>query len=175
MAQPKTALEPKEQTVFVSTEIEDNIFEQFKDTLQSIGKRAFELFEKRGRQFGYEVEDWLHAEAEFVRRMPLEVREMEGALEIRAEVPGIKPEELKVFIEPCRLTISGETEQRTEKKDANILYSEWRSQKIFRAFDLPAEVKPAAAKAVLKDGILMLTMPKAEMREPLELEIKTAE
>jgi HSP20 family protein len=174
MVQAKTALESKEQTIPVSTEIEESIFEQFKETVQSIAHRAFELFEKRGRQFGYEVEDWLRAESEFFKRVPLEVRDADGNLEIRAEVPGFKPDELKVYVEPHKLTISGETELKTENKDENTLYSEWRAQKIFRSFDLPLEVKTADAKATLKDGVLMLTMPKAEAAEPLELEIETA-
>jgi HSP20 family protein len=174
MVQAKTALEPKEQTVPVSTEIEESIFEQFKDTVQSIGKRAFELFEKRGRQFGNDFEDWLRAESELVRRVPVEVKDADGNLDIRAEVPGFKPAELKVYVEPRRLTISGETEQKTEESDENTLYTEWRSQKIFRAFDLPLEVKANDAKATLKNGILTLTVPKAEVVEPRKIEIETA-
>lgn len=175
MAQTKPALEPKEQTIQVSTEIEESFFEQFKETVQSIAHRAFDLFEQRGRKFGYEVEDWLRAESEFFKRVPIEVKDADGNLDIRAEVPGFKPEELKVYLEPNRLTIIGETEQKTEKKDENTLYSEWNTQKLFRAFDLPLEVKPNAAKATLTNGILMLTVPKAEAAEPLKLEIKPAE
>jgi HSP20 family protein len=92
-------------------------------------------------------------------------------LEIRAEIPGFKAEELKVFVEPNRLTISGETEKSSEEKTDNTLYSEWRSQKAFRTLDLPREVKTDDAKATLKDGILSLTLAKAEETEPQKVEI----
>lgn len=173
MTQQQTALEPKEKTPAVSTDTA-SFFEQFKETTQAIGKRAFELFEKRGREFGHEVEDWLRAESELVRRVPVEVKEANGNLIVRAEVPGFKPEELKVFVEPRRITISGETQQSSDRKDENTLYSEWRSQKVFRAFELPREVKTTGATATLKDGVLSLALPKAEVVKPSEVAIKTA-
>ena len=173
MAQQKTALEPTKTTAPIITD-DESLFEQFKETAQTIGKRAFELFESRGRQFGNSFEDWLRAENELIRRVPIEIKEVNGSLDVRAEVPGFKPEELKVLVEPRRITISGETEQKTEKTDANTLYSEWRTQKISRSFDLPREVKPKEVVAKLNDGVLTLTMPKVEMAEPLEVEVKNA-
>lgn len=173
MAKQQTALEITRKTVPVSTVRDENIFEQIKETAQTIAHRAFELFEKRGREFGNDLEDWLRAESELVRRVPIEVRETDDTLEIRAEIPGFKPEELKIFVEPKQLTISGETEQSSEEKNDDTLYSEWRSQKVFRAFDLPREVKTDDAQATLKDGILSLTLPKAEKVEPQEITVKT--
>jgi HSP20 family protein len=179
MAQQQKALAPtpakpeKNPPVITDNATIESIFEQFKETAQMIGKRAFELFDKRGRQFGYDLEDWLRAESELVRRVPLEITETEKNLEIRAEVPGFKAEELKVLVEPKRLTISGETENKVEKTEKNTLYSEWRAEKIFRAFDLPLEVKAADAIAKLNDGVLNLTLPKAEIIEPTEVEVKT--
>ncbi|MCY7376691.1 MAG: DUF2934 domain-containing protein, partial [Pyrinomonadaceae bacterium] len=127
MTQPQMTLEAKEKSPVVLTESE-SFFDDFKKTTQSIAHRAFEIFEKRGREFGHEIEDWLHAESELVRRVPIEVKEADGKLEVRAEVPGFKLEELKVFVEPRRLTISGSAEQSSENKDENTLYSERRSR-----------------------------------------------
>lgn len=173
MVQQQTALEPTGKTVPVSTEKDENIFEQIKETAQTVAHRAFELFEKRGREFGNDLEDWLRAESELVRRVPIEVKETDKNLEIRAEIPGFKAEELKIFVEPKQLTISGETEQPSEEKKEDTLYSEWHSRKVFRAFDLPREVKTEDAHATLKDGILSLTLPKAEKIEPQEIPVKT--
>lgn len=173
MTQQQTALEPKEKTPVVSTETE-SLFEKFKETTQAIAQRAFDIFEKRGRQFGHEVEDWLRAESEVIRRIPMEVKEVGNNLEIRAEVPGFKSEELKIYVEPRRLTISGETEQSSEEEKENTLYSEWHSRKVFRAFDLPREVKTTGAQATLKDGVLKLTLAKAEEAPPSEVTINNA-
>lgn len=172
MAKQQVALEPKEKAPFISTDGE-SFFELFKNTTEAIGQRAFELFEKRGRQFGYAIEDWLRAESELVRRVPVAIKEVNGNLEIRAEVPGFKAEEIKVCVEPRRLTISGEMQESTEKGDEKTLYSEWRSQKMFRAFDLPLKVKTTDTKAMLKDGVLSLTLPKAEVLPPQEIPVKT--
>lgn len=173
MATQQAAMEPAAKSVPVSTAPSENIFEQIRETANSIAHRAFELFEKRGREFGNDFEDWLKAESEIVRRVPVEVKESDKNLEIRAEIPGFKPEELKIFVEPKRLTISGEAEKSTEEKTDNTLYSEWRSQKVFRAFDLPREVKTDDAKATLKDGILSLTLAKAEETKPQEVKVET--
>lgn len=173
MGQQQTALEPTGKTIPVLTERDENIFDQIKETAQKVAHRAFELFEKRGREFGSDLEDWLRAESELVRRVPIEVKETDDKLEIRAEIPGFKPEELKIFIEPERLTINGETEQSAEEKKVDTLYSEWHSRKVFRAFDLPRKVKTDGAEATLKDGILSLTLPKAEKVEPQKITVKT--
>lgn len=173
MAQQKRALETIEKTVPVETGESENIFEQIAETAQRIGQRAFELFEKRGRAFGNDLEDWLRAESELIRRVPVEIKEAGEKLEIRAEVPGFNPEDLKIFVEPNRLTINGETENKTEETGENTLYSEWRSQKIFRSLDLPREVRTNDVSAKLKDGVLFLTLPKAEKKEPLKVEVKS--
>lgn len=173
-AKQQTALEPAAKAVPVSPAMSENIFDQIRETANSIAHRAFELFEKRGREFGNDLEDWLKAESELIRRVPVEIKETDDNLEIRAEIPGFKPEELNVFVEPKRLTISGEAEKSKEEKNDNTLYSEWRSQKVFRAFDLPREVKTDGVKATLKDGILSLTLAKAEEIKPQEVKIKTA-
>ncbi len=173
MVQQQTALETTGKTIPVLTDKDENVFEQIKETAQMVAHRAFELFEKRGREFGNDLEDWLRAESELVRRVPIEVKETDKNLEIRAEIPGFKAEELKIFVEPERLTINGETEQASEEKLEDTLYSEWHSRKVFRAFDLPREVKTDNAQATLKDGILSLTLPKAEKAEPQEITVKT--
>jgi HSP20 family protein len=172
--QQQTALEPAAQTVPVSPATSETIFEQIRETANSVARRAFELFEKRGREFGKDLEDWLKAESELLRRVPVEVKETDDQLEIRAEVPGFKADELKVFVEPNRLTISGEAEQSSEEKSGNTLYTEWRSQKVFRALDLPRQVKTEGAKATLKDGILNLMLAKAAPAEGQEVEVTNA-
>ncbi|MEZ5429225.1 MAG: Hsp20/alpha crystallin family protein [Pyrinomonadaceae bacterium] len=173
MTQQKTALETTEKKVPVSVEPSENIFERIRKTTEAIAHRAFELFETRGRQFGNEIEDWLRAEAELAGRIPIDVRETDDDLEIRAELPGFKPEEIEILLEPTRLTISGESSRESDKSVGDTLYSEWHGRKVFRSFDLPREVKTGDLTAVLKNGILNLTLPKAEAIEPKEIPITT--
>jgi HSP20 family protein len=173
MAKQQIALEKKENkdNIFVTAE---HLFEDFARNTEAIARRAFELFQKRGYKFGHELEDWFKAERELLRKVPINIKEIDGNLRIQAEVPGFTADNLKVSVEPRRITIKGEIEAKTDKKEDGTLYTEWRSNKIFRAFDLPHPVDAEKAAAKIKDGVLTLTIPKTAEVTPKEVEIKPA-
>jgi HSP20 family protein len=135
---------------------------------QSIARRAFEIFQERGRSHGSDLDDWLRAESELFHPAHVAVAETDDALAVRAEVPGFHAEELDVSIEPHRLTITGMRRAVSAKSIRKIVYCDSCADRIFRALGLPVEVDPNKATAVLKDGILELTMPKAAF-SPKEL------
>lgn len=172
MAQHQSALEKtnKSENIFVKAE---HLFEDFAKTTQEIAKRAFERFEQRGFEFGHELEDWFKAERELLKRVPIEIKNADGKLEIRAEVPGFTADDLKVSVEPTRITIKGETEAKSEKKDAGMLYTECKSNKVFRTFDLPHRVEADKATASIKDGVLNLLIPKAADMKPNDVKIES--
>lgn len=172
MAKQQTALEKKENkdNIFVAAE---HFLEDFAKNTEAVAKRAFELFQKRGYQFGHELEDWFKAERQLFRKVPIDIKDADGNLSIRAEVPGFTADNLKVSVEPNRVTIKGETEEKSEKKDGGTLYSEWKSNKIFRTFDLPNRVNADEATATIKDGVLTLTMPKMLETKPNDVKIET--
>ncbi|NJM52851.1 MAG: Hsp20/alpha crystallin family protein [Blastocatellia bacterium] len=147
--------------------------EDFAKNTEAVAKRAFELFQKRGYKFGHELEDWFRAERQLFRKVPIDIKDADGNLNIRAEVPGFTADNLKVSVEPNRVTIKGETEEKSEKKDDGTLYSEWKSNKIFRTFDLPNRVNADEATATIKDGVLTLTMPKMIETKPNDVKIET--
>ena len=173
--QSQQALEMKQTSpsspVFVEAE---KLFEQMKESAQTIAKRAYEFFEERGPEFGHDLEDWLRAEFELARRLPLEVKENDGLLIVRAEVPGFKPDEIKVSVEPSQIIISGQAEQKKEEQTAKEVFSEFRSDQFCRCLNLPAEVVPAKATATLKDGVLELTLAKAAAGKATQVEVKAA-
>ncbi len=171
MAKQQVALEKKAQhnDIFVAAE---HFLEDFAKNTEAIAKRAFELFQNRGYKFGHELEDWFKAERELLKKVPIEIKDIDGNLNIRAEVPGFTAENLKVSVEPNKVTIKGETEEKNEKKDKNTLYTEWKSNKIFRTFDLPHRVEADKANATIKDGVLTLMIPKVAETKPNEVEIK---
>ena len=97
-----------------------DLFDRIQDMSNSIARRAFEIFEDRGRAFGHDLEDWLRAESEFLHPIHLDIAESDDAVTVRAEVPGFSAKELEVGVEPHRLTISGKREakeERTKQKD----------------------------------------------------------
>jgi HSP20 family protein len=155
--------------IFVKAE---KLFEQMKEFSQSVARRAYEYFEARGRKFGHDLEDWFRAESELMRRVPVEIKEADGQITVRAEVPGFAADEIKVSVEPQRLVISGKSEETAEEKKEQTLLSEFRSNQFCRELRLPAEVEPGKTTAVLKDGVLELVFAKAAGGKAVDVEVK---
>lgn len=146
------ALQPKSSSSFL---------EEISELFNKIEKRAYELFDGRGREDGHDLEDWFNAETELFRELPLEIVEKENLLIIRAEVPGFTAEELEISLEPVLLTVTGKHQQETEKKQEKKVHSEIREKEIFRRIVLPVNVIPDNATATLNNGVLEITAPKA--------------
>ncbi len=163
----------KQQTpagpIFVEAE---KLFEQMKEFSQSVARRAFEYFEARGREFGHDLEDWFRAESELMRRVPVEIKDADGQITVRAEVPGFAADEIKVSVEPQRLVISGKSEKTTEETKEQTLISEFRSNQFCRELRLPAEVEPDKTTAALKDGVLEIAFAKADGSKAVTVEVK---
>jgi HSP20 family protein len=143
-----------------------------KEFSRSVAHRAYEYFEARGREFGHDLEDWFRAESELMRRVPVEIKEADSQITVRAEVPGFAANEINVSVEPQRLVISGKSEETTEEKKEQTLLSEFRSNQFYRELRLPAEVDPSKTTAVLKDGVLELVFAKVAESKAVNVEVK---
>ena len=97
------------------------------------------------------------------------VRE-EAKIVVRADMPGIKPEEIKISVDDDILTISGEHEETKEEKDEQFVRRERRYGSFMRSIALPAGVDPEKIEATSKDGVLEVTVP-----TPVEAKKKTVE
>ncbi len=152
----------------------ENIFEDMRDAFDAIARRAYEIFETNGRQFGRDMEDWFRAERELLHPAYLEITESDNELDAKIEVPGFDAKELEISVAPSRLTLAGKHETAKEERKEKTLYSERRANQIFRSFELPAEVDPEKVTATLKDGILNLKMPKAAAARKIRVEPRAA-
>lgn len=155
----------------------ENLIGRMEELTKSVAKRAYEFFEARGRRFGNELEDWFRAESEFLRPVPVTMKETETQINVQAEVPGFKADEIKISTEPERLIIEGNsvqtTEEQSKEEPEKVLFSERRSNKFCRSFTLPAEIDPAKVTANLKNGVLEIVLPKVPARQPVGVEVKT--
>jgi HSP20 family protein len=151
-----------------------NIFDRMEEIHSEIARRAFELFEGKGRWPGRELDDWLRAESEFIHPVHLELTDSDSHLSVRAEVPGFSAKELEINVEPRRLTVSGKHETKEETKKGKAIYSELCAGEILRVVDLPAEVDTSNVSATLKDGILNIKMAKTPAPKSVRIEPKTA-
>lgn len=167
MPQSGLAVQPVRE---ISVRKGEPAIERMQDLYDRIASRAFEIFDGGGRLQGRDLADWFQAEVEFVHPVHIEVSESSGALTVRAEVPGFQANELQVNVEPQRVTIAGNRETKKDSKNAKTIYSESCSDHILRAFELPTAVNPEKVKATLKDGVLVLEMPKAPPATPVKVE-----
>lgn len=91
----------------------------------------------------------------------LDVKEADKAFTVTAEIPGVKKEDIAVEVDGDTVSIRAEAKQeKEEKKDEKVVYSERSYGMVSRSFSLPVEVDDQAVKAEYKDGLLRLTLPK---------------
>ena len=172
-AQSATSMQSAKESVPVGQD-NRNLLTEFDRICDLIARRAFELFENNGRWHGHDLEDWVRAEAEIVHPLPLELKESDSHLEVRAEVPGFVAKDLEISLEPRRLKISGKRETKGEEKSSKTIRSELRSDQILRVIALPADVDATKASATLKDGILSINLVKAAHVKPVHIEPRAA-
>ena len=102
-----------------------------------------------------------HAQIAGAAQFRVEVSENEQAYTIRAEIPGVKKEDINISIDGDQVAISSEVKNEQEAKDGErVLRSERYYGKVYRAFALGQPVDENGANAKYADGILELTLPK---------------
>ncbi|MGH2911386.1 MAG: Hsp20/alpha crystallin family protein [Solirubrobacteraceae bacterium] len=94
------------------------------------------------------------------RWMPaIDVERENGNLVVRADVPGIKPDEVKIEVQNDILTVSGAHEERKEEQDKQFLRRERRYGSFSRSMALPPGVDAKKIKAKTRDGVVEVTIP----------------
>jgi HSP20 family protein len=95
-----------------------------------------------------------------------DVIETETEYLIKAELPEVKKEDLRIQLENDIITISGERRQEKEAKEENQIRVERSYGSFMRSFSLPSNVDPNGIQAECKDGVLSLHIPKTEEAKP---------
>ncbi len=93
---------------------------------------------------------------------------------VRAELPGVSPEDLDITIKDQQLVLRGERKIPTEEKKVNYHRRERESGFFRRVLRLPAQVDPTKVEAVSKDGVLTITLAKPEEVKPRQISVKSA-
>jgi HSP20 family protein len=109
----------------------------------------------------------------FGRSAPrLDLSETDAAVEVRLDVPGIKAEDVDIQISGNRLTVSGARKDEREEKGRTWHRIERRFGQFCRSVMLPCPVKEDAAEAQYRDGVLTITVPKAEEAKAHKVKIR---
>jgi HSP20 family protein len=93
---------------------------------------------------------------------------------VKAELPGMKKEDIDINVHNGVLTISGERKHDTEKKEGQTFRSERYFGRFQRSLTLPAAVDVQKVKASYKDGVLTIDLPKAEEAKPKQIAISVS-
>lgn len=103
---------------------------------------------------------------------PIDLYEDADHLIVKAELPGMKKEDIDVSLHDGALSISGERKSEQKYEDAQTHRCERFAGVFQRSLNLPTFVKADQAKAQYKDGILTITLPKAEEAKRKQIEVK---
>jgi len=103
--------------------------------------------------------------------LSIDVERDNGNLIVRADVPGLAPEDVKIEVEDDILTVSGEHEESTEHKDKKFLRRERRYGAFSRSMSLPPGVDAKKIKASTHDGVVEVTipLPKESKKEAIKI------
>jgi len=128
-----------------------------------------ELGELRSR-FDRMFDEWLDGR-ERAWTPAVDVVREDDHLVVRADLPGITPEEVKIEVEDDILTISGEHEERKEEKDTDYVRRERRYGSFSRSMALPGGVDAKEITASTRDGVVEVTvpLPKEAIKEPVRI------
>ena len=171
-AQSATAMQPVRGTLTVRQSSTD-LLEQFDRSYNSIARRAFELSLGDERSLGHELDNWLRAEAELLFPVPIDMIESDSNFTVRAEVPGFTAKDIEIKVEPRCLRIAGKREVK-DAMNGKKIRAEWKADQVLRAVDLPVDIDTANVDARLKDGILVIDLPKATYAKSIQIEPKSA-
>jgi HSP20 family protein len=107
-------------------------------------------------------------------RVDLDVYQDQSNVIVETEIPGVKPEEVNITVENDILTISGNKQDKKEVKREDYYRKEMRSGSFSRSVMLPMQVKNDQAKARFKDGVLKITLPKADETKSRKIKIEAS-
>jgi HSP20 family protein len=105
---------------------------------------------------------------------PVDISETEGEYQIKAEIPDVRKDDVKVTVEDGVLTIQGRRNQEKEEKGTKYHRIERSYGSFARTFSLPDVIEADKVNAEFKDGVLNLRLPKSEKAKPKAIEVKVA-
>jgi len=119
-----------------------------------------------------DMQSWWEGTGELGAWSPdVNVYDKENEIVVEAEMPGMKKEDIDVSVQDHTLTLSGERKEETETKDKHFYRRERVEGSFLRSIGLPTNVDSAKIDASYKDGVLTLTIPKAEEAKTKRVEI----
>jgi HSP20 family protein len=105
---------------------------------------------------------------------PFDIQETDGEYVVKADLPDVKKEDMKVEVTEGVLSVEGERRREKDEKGKTFHRVERSYGKFARRFSLPTEVDAAHVQADFKEGVLTVHLPKAAVAKPKSVEVKVA-
>lgn len=102
----------------------------------------------------------------------VEVRDEGDHFVVHADLPGLKKEDFSIKVQGTLLTLSGERKNEKEVKEKKSYYSERSYGSFVRTLEFPVDVQAEKVKAAYKEGVLEITLPKAESAKAREIAVE---
>ncbi|MBU0648779.1 Hsp20/alpha crystallin family protein [Patescibacteria group bacterium] len=120
------------------------------------------------RELGSEKQEWLDHPNE--GELSVDVFEQDGNVIIKSTIAGVKPQDIDISIENDMVTIRGKRHEEETARDRNFFVQECYWGNFSRTIILPTHVRGDQAEAILKNGVLKLTIPKATGAAKINIE-----
>lgn len=136
-------------------------------------RNPFAELERMRRQMERLFEGYATPQRDLAGVFPLiNLTENKDSFYVRAELPGVKSEDLEIQATSSSVSISGERKIPAEKKDAKYHRREREAGRFSRVIGLPAEADPDKVEASLVNGVLTVVIPKAEVAKPRQINVQ---
>lgn len=141
------------------------VYEDLQRRLETVRRRAFELYEMRGCEPGGEAEDWLNAEREVLGWPPLETQETDHEFEFQVPLDDYDVNEVEIVVTPSEIIVHAKTnaEQMTESSDS--VSAAFALRDLYRRIELPELIKVEKTRAMYDSGRLRITAAKAAAKQ----------
>ncbi len=124
-----------------------------------------------GDFFGGSAFDGDQADSQSTWYLPLDIVDAGSSYQVKAAVPGFKPEDVEVTFHDGLLNIVARRSEESETKQGKYLRRELRVGNFARSVQLPAEIRPEEIKADFESGVLTVEIPKAAVAKPIKIQV----
>ena len=140
----------------------DSLVSELAAMHEAISKRAYEIFDNRGRSGEQDLDDWLEAEHELTWAPAIELSQEDDALRLEVALAGFEPDELDVRLTADEVLIRSDRVHDDAESADSLYCCEFGRGQLFRRVHLPQTVDPGKAQAQYRNGLLSITAPLAD-------------
>jgi HSP20 family molecular chaperone IbpA len=136
--------------------VEADVFDRMNETSSLIAQRAYEIYESRGGEHGYDQDDWFTAEGEILPKFEIHYDVTDSGVRLTVQVPCFDAKDLEVEVGHRRAVLCGVHAESGQAAD-----NSHKNKRAMQIIELPFDVDPGSAKARLQDGSLQIVLQRS--------------